>query len=356
MGHNEHIHDNVLFNFSILLDILKHSIMITLFVIVMMLLIEYLTVQTRGRWSKPFNKSPFFQIIFSAFMGIIPGCMGTYAIVSMYTHKILSFAALVTVMIATFGDEAFYLFSMLPGTAIKLMVILFAIAVITGLLLNFISKSKNLMILPENHLKFHESEPECHGIKLRDVFTQLKHLTFHRTLLLIGGILFSIFLISGDVGPESWNWEKITFVTVALLGLLLIISVPDHFLDNHLWGHVIKRHALKIFLWTFGAFLLIHFVEYFLDVDQWISDNYIIVLLIALTIGIIPESGPNIIFITLFASGTLPFGVLLANSIVQDGHGSLPLLAESRKSFLWMKLLNILIGLLAGIVFWIFIK
>jgi hypothetical protein len=68
-----------------------------------------------------------------------------------------------------------------------------------------------------------------------------------------------------------------------------------------------------------------------------------------LFIGIIPESGPHLIFVTLFVSGSIPFSILIANSIVQDGHGALPLLAESRKSFLYMKGVNFIVGLLVGI-------
>jgi hypothetical protein len=39
----------------------------------------------------------------------------------------------------------------------------------------------------------------------------------------------------------------------------------------------------------------------------------------------------------------------MANSIVQDGHGMLPLLAESKKSFLWVKIINIIVGLIVGL-------
>ena len=74
----------------------------------------------------------------------------------------------------------------------------------------------------------------------------------------------------------------------------------------------------------------------------------ILVLVIAILVGIIPESGPHLIFVTLFAQGSLPFAILLANSIVQDGHGTLPLLAVSRRAFLWLKLVNIAFGFLAG--------
>ena len=72
-------------------------------------------------------------------------------------------------------------------------------------------------------------------------------------------------------------------------------------------------------------------------------------MLIAVIVGIIPESGPHLIFVTLFAQGTIPFSILLASSIVQDGHGPLPLLAVSGRAFIWLKLVNIAFGLIIGI-------
>jgi hypothetical protein len=56
------------------------------------------------------------------------------------------------------------------------------------------------------------------------------------------------------------------------------------------------------------------------------------------------------IFVTLFAAGVVPFPVLLASSISQDGHASIPLLAESKKSFVWAKLINCVVALVAGFV------
>ena len=75
---------------------------------------------------------------------------------------------------------------------------------------------------------------------------------------------------------------------------------------------------------------------------------------LAVAIGIIPESGPHLIFITLYAQGVLPFYVLIVNSIVQDGHTTLPLLAESKASFLKAKLINMAVGLIVGIGCWLF--
>jgi hypothetical protein len=51
-----------------------------------------------------------------------------------------------------------------------------------------------------------------------------------------------------------------------------------------------------------------------------------------------------------YAEHALPFSIFLASSIVQDGHGMLPLLAESRMDFLKVKSINFLVGLLAGLI------
>ena len=88
----------------------------------------------------------------------------------------------------------------------------------------------------------------------------------------------------------------------------------------------------------------------FINVQDWIANNMLWVLLLAVLIGIIPESGPHLVFVTLFVQGSIPFSILMASSIVQDGHGMLPLLAESKKGFLAVKGVNVMVGLLAGLV------
>jgi hypothetical protein len=49
-------------------------------------------------------------------------------------------------------------------------------------------------------------------------------------------------------------------------------------------------------------------------------------------------------------NGTIPFSILMANSVVQDGHGALPLFAESKKSFVVTKLIKTGIGLVIGLL------
>jgi hypothetical protein len=141
---------------------------------------------------------------------------------------------------------------------------------------------------------------------------------------------------------------QITMLIAIAFSLFIVLSVPEHFLKEHLWDHIVKVHIPKIFLWTFLTLLAVGILMSFIDVETFISNNKILVMMIAVLIGIIPQSGPHLIFITLFMNGTIPISVLFANSISQDGHGMLPLLAESKRAFIAVKLFNVLVAFAVG--------
>jgi len=347
--------------------IISQTIMITTFVMVMMMVIEFLNVKSRGDWANKLKSSPFLQILLAAVMGVIPGCLGAYTIVSLYAHEIIRFSALVTAMIATSGDEAFVMFSLIPEYALLLNVIVFVIAVGVGVLLMFFGKKFEFFCVAPGHLVIHEHEAEAQPNKHTSIIENLKGITFTRALLIGGLLLFLFGLLTGVFHHEHFDiatltgaqpqlehdehhipWVKITYIIVSAIALFIFLKSSDHFLEDHLWGHVIKKHFFKIFGWTFGAMLLVAFLGGFYEVNQWISENIWMVLILAVLIGIIPESGPHMVFVIMFFQGLIPFSILLASSIVQDGHGALPLLAESRKSFFTMKAINVAVGLLAG--------
>jgi hypothetical protein len=68
----------------------------------------------------------------------------------------------------------------------------------------------------------------------------------------------------------------------------------------------------------------------------------------ACLIGLIPQSGPHLIFVFAYAQGTIPLGVLVASSIVQDGHSMLPMLAHSRRVVIGVKMLKVILALVIG--------
>jgi hypothetical protein len=345
-------------------EVLRNAFLITGLVMVMMLLIEYFNVYSHGRSFRKIERSPFGQVLLGALLGLVPGCIGGFALVSLFTHRMVSFGALVAMMIAATGDEAFVLFAVIPKTALLLNAILFALALAVGLITDRVVK-RFPAPFSQRHFAIHEHKEGVHDdiSFFKRLGYNLRHLTFQRALLLFGLLVFILSMAFGLFEHEhvhvedahshseflfSERWLNLLFVGLSVVVLVLIAAVNEHFLEAHLWGHLIKKHFLKIFIWSFGALLLIQYGLQYLDVQHWISENPMPMLFAAVLIGIIPESGPHIVFITLFASGHIPFSILLANSVVQDGHTALPLLAESKRGFLWAKLINVAVGLVAG--------
>ena len=364
-------------------DIIRNTLMITSFVMVMMLLIEYINVVSKGNRIRNFRGSPGKQILIAALLGIVPGCLGGFAVVSLFTHGIFNFGALVACMVASFGDEAFVMFAMIPETAVILSVVIFAIALIAGFAVNRFVKKFPAPFAPD-HFAVHHADRHNHADIKGNWKHNLQHISFHRAILITGIVLMIVAILSGwfehshgpvdmhahshggaeihdhhhDHAPHGADiagimlkerWLNILFVAVGLVALFIITVVHEHFLQEHLWGHIIKKHLPRIFLWTLGVLAVLQAGEYFFDIDRWVRGNQLYILMLAILIGLIPESGPHIVFITLFASGAIPFSILLTNSIVQEGHAGLPLLAESKRGFLWMKAVSVIIGLVVGL-------
>jgi len=348
-----------------ILSLLKQSLLITLFVLSMMLIIEYLNVLTRGIWSKSLKSSPTKQILLAAILGLIPGCLGAYTAVSLYVHNIIGTGALAAAMIATSGDEAFFMFSIIPSTAFVLHIALFVIAIAAGFAVHTFYKKKE-SDHPQKHFHLHDEEPDCVCYDRKVLGSQFKNMSsvriFSAIVVIITMIIIAFELLHHDHQETSLFsgllygshehpvWISITFLIVLSTSLFILLTVGEHFIKEHVMNHIIKKHFIRIFLWTFFTLLLIYILDQFIDLKSIISDNLYIVLLIAVLVGIIPESGPHFLFIILFASGSLPFSILLANSIVQDGHASLPLLAETRKGFVRIKIINVIVGLIIGFV------
>ncbi|MBO7268562.1 MAG: arsenic efflux protein [Bacteroidales bacterium] len=409
-------------NWHLVIDVLKNSVLITGLVLIMMLMIEYFNIHSHGKWFSRIKDSKIKQIFLGSLLGLVPGCIGGFATVSLYTHRLLSLGALVAMMIASSGDEAFVIMAMIPKEGFILFGLLFAISIITGIIVDYvIYKNPQKDLCPDDfeiHTAIEEESRKIPSIfKLESYKVMLKP-SKERVAILTGIAVFIAAVImgilacghdhshSGDGAHHSHQAAEtyvcehrhvhttadahnaahvhnaaeahqehhhshdahvhkvhesasinilneksinIAFAIISIITLFFTATANEHFIKDHIWKHVIKRHLLSIFLWTFGTLLVCQFGMQYLDIEHWISNNKLLVVLLAVAIGIIPESGPHMVFVTLFAQGILPFYVLLVNSIVQDGHSALPLLAESKMSFAKAKLINIAAGLLIGI-------
>ena len=379
---------SILHQFS---EIITSTVGITCLVMVMMLLIEFVNVSSSGQLLSKLQKRPYLQILVASLLGLIPGCIGGFTIVSLYTHRLLSFGALVAGMISTFGDSAFLLFAMSPRSVVPLYGSLFLIALVAGVVTHLLFRNRPFYSDDPHTLEVHQEHEHGHG-KAQLSWQNIKKMSFSRAILIFGLVLYLTALGTGAISHEHGSMpdmahgentevvadchdhccehdhhgeaaleehhehhlhgENLVFGILALLTLFVVAFCSEHFLQEHLWEHVIKHHFMSVLLWTFGVLVALAVANHFFDLEMLIANNRWVtwaLLFIALALGIIPESQPQFIWIYLYAAGVLPFSILLASSVVQDGHGALPLLAYSRKSFLMMKVVNIAFGLLIGL-------
>lgn len=386
----------------------ESGLVITGFVFVMMLAIEYLNVLTRGKWNSVIGRWKWGQLAFCAFLGVTPGCLGTYAVVSLYMHRVVTIGAVTAAMIATSGDESFVMLALFPGRALLLFGILFVVGILSGFLTDRLTKAHRTRTTAhlDRYVSTHPHDERCVPFSKGEILAQWKACSAHRGWLTLFLVLFLTGVLSGRVGhahfaagggsgtrvaepraaPPStspaagadheplgseedaghgherahghdgeashaaeWDWVRITLLLAALMGLSIVVTVPDHFLEEHLWNHIAKVHVWRIFLWTFGAILVVRVLLSHAGMEEIIRHGWLPVLLAACLIGLIPESGPHLLFVTLYAQGAIPFSVLLASSIVQDGHGMIPLLSHSRRAFVLVKAVNLAVGLLIGL-------
>ncbi len=265
-------------------EVLFETLKIILIVTILMILVEWLQIKLKNKIKKYLTKKKKNQIIGSSLLGAVPGCVDAFFIVNLYTHGLVGFGALVAVMLATAGDEAFVMLAMIPKTALLIFFICFIVGITGGFIAEGVSKKIKLKKAKSCDIEIHKKE---------------------------------------NIG---------------------------HFFKEHVCNHILKKHIPKLFLWIFFTLFILEVLMQKFDLASILPQNILLLIIIAALVGIIPESGPHLIFLTLFAQGLVPFSVLLTSSIVQDGHGLLPLLSHSIRDTINVKIFNVIFGLIIGII------
>jgi len=273
-----------------LFNVFKESLKVSFFVLIMMIIVDYINVKTKGKLESILKSGKKWkQYIVASLLGVAPGCLGSFAGVSLYIHGMISFGALTGLMLATAGDEQFIMLAMFPKTALIMFAILFLLGIVAGYFTDYLIQKFNIKTCTD--CEFKQYHPGEKGYK--------------------------------------------------------------HYFKEHIWSHIIKGHLIKIFLWTFGALLIIEYGMSFINLKNITTEYTFWILLLSALIGIIPESGPHLIFVMLFAKGLIPFSVLFTSSVVQDGHGMLPMLSYSVKDSLRIKTFNLFFGLTIGLIIYL---
>lgn len=272
---------------DIILKILTETIQVTFLVLIMMVFVDLINLWTRGKIALLLKQGhQWRQYVVSSFVGSIPGCIGGFTNVSLYIHGMISFGALVGAMVAASGDEAFVMIALFPKTALLIFGILFVFGVFAGWVTDNIMKRTGIVTCTDCHEVL--IHPHEHGV--------------------------------------------------------------GHYIREHIWKHIIQQHLWKTALWTFGALLVVEVGLQFWNLDMLSTKYTLLVLFLSALIGIIPESGPHLLFVTLYANGLIPFSVLLTSCIVQDGHSMLPMLSYSVRDSVLIKGFNVVFGLVVGLL------
>ncbi len=167
--------------------LLKESLKIVALVFIMTIVVDYVNVATKERLKGLLKGGQWRQYVTCSFLVATPGCAGFFITVSLYVYGLISFGAIVGAMIATSGDEAFVMLSLFPREAVMLFGLLFVLGTFFSWL--------NDKLVPQ--FKFKPSS-EC---PLHEFY------------------------------PEKESFR--------------------HYLTKHIWSHIIKRHLIRVFLWTF---------------------------------------------------------------------------------------------------------
>lgn len=257
-------------------------------VISLMAVIEFLELKYKDEIREKITAKPLNQYIISSLLGAMPGCMDAFFVVSLYVHGVVGFGALTAVMLSTAGDEAYIMLATIPGSALVIFAICALLGVLGGLLADKVVKRINLKTCRPCEIEIHEREK--------------------------------------------------------------MLSVK-HFFKEHFFGHIVKRHLPRLFSWIFFTLLAVGILEQYFDLQELISPlpPWLLIVLAAL-LGIIPESGPHLVFVILFSKGMVPFSVLLVNTLSQDGHGLLPLLSYSVRDAVYVQIFTTLFALAIGII------
>ena len=273
-------------------DCLKESLEIIGIVFFLMLFIEILVLKFKPYLIKLAQSNSFLAYVISAVFGSIPNCSTTFAMDSLYMSGYLSFGGLIAVMISSIDDVGLLVFSKTIKNEIPVLITviyffgLLILGVIGGKIADVISKKLNWKFNIKCDIVEHEKEE------------------FHLS----------------------------------------------HFIKEHIYEHILKKHIWRIFLWMFFTLFVIDLIPHIFSQESFIGAHKFYLLLIAALVGLLPSPAPNFFFLNLFAlHPTTLFSVFITNSIIQDGHGLLPILGYSFKDAVKVKVFKLIFGLLIGL-------
>lgn len=368
------------------------------FVGVVLLVFGYFNYKTQGRFVQKLENTKRLQPVFGALLGLTPGCGGAIFVMPLYLKGSVTFGTVISTLIATMGDAAFVLISTRPIAFIIISAISFVLALISGYAVDALkidggfSKRrekllKNAAVPADVHAKLHScpakhvghangdsldmilhhSKKQSHEKHTAMLFTHKIACRVFWALIGIGLVLGILLLADIDINTALCIPNIGVYIGVAgIFFSVLYMIATKRIVKNE--GHETSEHKLSsiretlihnaedtafVCLWVFVAHFIYECAVILIGgeavVAGWISTTGLSSVIAGVLIGLIPGCGPQVIFVSLYARGILPFSALLANSISQDGDALFPLLAIDSRSSLYATIITAIPAVIAGI-------
>ena len=117
---------------------------VTVFVGTVLMIFGYINFKQAGKLVERIEKSKR-QPIIGALLGLTPGCGGAIFVMPLFPSGVVSFGTVVATLIATMGDSAFVLMSVMPKEYILVSILSFIVAVITGYIVDYFNFGDRLL-------------------------------------------------------------------------------------------------------------------------------------------------------------------------------------------------------------------
>lgn len=300
-------------------------------------------------------KSGILEIGFASILGALPGCGGAIIVVTQFTKKQASFGSVVAVLTATMGDAAFLLLATRPLDGLLMMVIGVSVGVISGQVVNTFHKSDKFQ--PTQASDFSE-QPQC----------QPKALIFSRPVwkfALMPSLIVAIVIATNtdlSVFGNGINHGITLFGSIMALFIVVVWALSS---KGSSYKQVTSEEApcnppsklTKVLMdthfvtaWVVASFMLFEVLVNLLGVDlkAWFSEYAYLAPLVAVAIGLLPGCGPQIVVMTLYIQGIIPFSAMAANAISNDGDALFPAIALAPKAALMATVYSTIPALLLG--------
>lgn len=368
---------------------------VTVFVGALLLLFGYINYRTSGAMIVAIQRQRKWQPVIGAILGATPGCGGAIFVMPLYFRGVVTFGTICSTLIATMGDSAFVMISRMPREALHVHAISFAAALITGYAVDALGIGKRVAAEGDGEIDVvgcdtpEEGSPGAHpwpdiGHRHGDAIEEALHVRpagfaerigyrfQHSAYPLfwvvcgVGAVVGAIMLARENAWLEPRGYPLSVVVGLLGTGLCIVwVIATGHFLadDSHeeaeerissLRETLIHNADEVAFVgfWVFVAYSAYELIVILghVDIAAWVQAGGVLAVIGAACIGLIPGCGPQVILVTLYTQGTIPFSAVLANAISQDGDALFPILAMDRKVALKATIITTIPALIIGVI------